>query len=328
MPADPLALEATPRRVLAVAHAARLSDEARDRALDFSVGTPSPSEWRRFLSVALILLGVGLLLAGAICFVAYNWDRFGRFAKFAMIEMAIVGAALVAWRKLPRISGQVALLAAAVLVGPLLALFGQTYQTGADPYGLFLTWFALIIPWVIASRFSALWVLAIVLLDVSIVLYAAQVLGLDSAREFLYVPLAIAALHMAAVVCWEWQADRPQPWLDERWAVRVVAVLGFVALLVVGIVVVFVDTKAGAPGVFGMIVFGAALAVALQYYRSERPDQFMVTLAVTVGLAWLTALVGRFVMEMDLGPFGLFVMAAVVIAEITLGVKWYRRHAS
>lgn len=328
MPADPLELRATPQRVRTAVRAAGVSDGALGRALDFAIRTPPPSAWQRFLSRALAMLGAALVLAGIVCFVAYNWDRIGRFGKFALVELAIIAATAVAWRKLPKLSGQVALLAAAVLVGPLLAVYGQTYQTGADPYGLFLTWFALIIPWVIVSRFSALWVLAIVLLDVSLLLFAGQVLGLNATPDILWVPLAIAALHGVAVACWEWQLRRAQPWLEERWAMRVVAALGFATLLVVGVTPVFVDTEAGAPGIVGVIALAAAIGGTLRYYQRIRSDQFMVTLAVVMGMGWVTALVGRFIMELELDALGFFVMAAFVIWEITLGVKWYRRHAS
>src|SRR5688572_10481121 len=119
MPADPLELSATPHRVRTAARAAGFSDDALERALDFAIKTPPPAAWRRFLSGALALMGTGLVLAGVVCFVAYNWTRIGRFGKFALVELAIIAATLVAWRKLPKLSGQVSLLAAAALVGPV-----------------------------------------------------------------------------------------------------------------------------------------------------------------------------------------------------------------
>ena len=51
-----------------------------------------------------------------------------------------------------RPAGKAALLAAALLTGGLLALIGQTYQTGADTFELFATWAALILPWVLAIQ--------------------------------------------------------------------------------------------------------------------------------------------------------------------------------
>ena len=79
---------------------------------------------------------------------------------------------LAYWRLGPeRATGKAALLVAAILLGVLLALFGQTYQTGADTWELFATWAALITPWVIVGRFAGLWMLWLALLNVAIVLY-------------------------------------------------------------------------------------------------------------------------------------------------------------
>ena len=89
MSADPLELTATPHRVRVAVGGAQLSDRALARALDIATATPSEAEWGRFLSRALALLGAGLVLAGVICFVAYNWSRVGRFGKFGVMELAI-----------------------------------------------------------------------------------------------------------------------------------------------------------------------------------------------------------------------------------------------
>ena len=43
---------------------------------------------------------------------------------------------------------------AVLSVGALMALFGQTYQTGADPWQLFFNWAVVIIPFVLISRFT------------------------------------------------------------------------------------------------------------------------------------------------------------------------------
>ena len=63
---DPLRLRATPSRVRVAAHAAGLGDEATTRAVAIATTTPSPAEWRRFLSAACAFLGTMLLLAGAM----------------------------------------------------------------------------------------------------------------------------------------------------------------------------------------------------------------------------------------------------------------------
>jgi Predicted membrane protein (DUF2157) len=94
---------------------------------------PSGAGWRRFLDQLLLWLGALMLTAGVIYFLAYNWNDLGRFAKFGLVEALIAGALIVLSRiGLDHIAGKVTLLAASLFVGALLALIGQTYQTGAD----------------------------------------------------------------------------------------------------------------------------------------------------------------------------------------------------
>jgi uncharacterized membrane protein len=323
---DPLALRATPHRMRLAARAASLSPHAASRGVDLAVATPSPAEWTKFLSGTLAFFGAGSLLAGIVCFVAFNWDRIGRYGKFALLELAIVGVTLLAWKKLPAITGRIALLSAAVLVGPLLAIYGQTYQTGADPYGLFLTWAGLIIPWALLARFGALWLLVVLLLDVSLVLFYAQVLAPTATREWLVLPVCIAAMHAAALMTWEWQLRRATPFLEEDWALRAIAVVGFGALVIPAAVMVFQPASGGTAGIIGLTGLAAAVGGALWYYQRVRRDLFMVTLAAVAGMTWVTVFAARAIFDwLELRDFGFFIMAGFVIWEITYGVKLYRR---
>jgi uncharacterized membrane protein len=104
-------------------------------------------------------------------FVAYNWTEVGRFAQFTLVEISIVFAIVVYSFSKTTLISQVSLVVATFLLGILLALFGQTYQTGADTWQLFFTWAILMLPWAIVGRFSPLWILWLVLINLSIVLY-------------------------------------------------------------------------------------------------------------------------------------------------------------
>src|SRR5262245_53411107 len=119
--------------------------------------------WRRFLTLAMLLLGAALLLSGVISFFAFNWATLGRFVKFALLEGGVAACALIGWWRLRDLTGRVALSAAAILVGPLLGVFGQTYQTGADAWGLFTAWALLVAPWVIVAGFTPLWIVEVAL---------------------------------------------------------------------------------------------------------------------------------------------------------------------
>lgn len=308
-----------------MAREAGLSDAALERGLEIATASPDARAWRVFLSQALLILGAGLVLSGVISFVAYNWARVGRFGKFAVIEVAIIAAALFAWKKLPKLAGEVALFGAAVLVGGLLAVFGQTYQTGADPYGLFATWLLIILPWVVAARWSATWVLALLLLDTSIGLYWAQVIGTQNTMQQLWLPVTLGAIHFAALAAWEWQRRREEPWLTERWAQRLVAVFALYAWWLVAAITVFTTARAGLAGAAGFVAFAAAVAIMLRRYRQPQ-DLFMMTIAMVAAMALGTAVAFRVMAEvLRLGFFILFAMAALVVWEITLLMGWYRR---
>jgi uncharacterized membrane protein len=100
--------------------------------------------------LAASLVGLGLVL-----WVAANWDTLGRLGRFALLQGAVLALCLGALaRPAARPSlGLMALLA----IGGLLSYFGQTYQTGADPWQLFALWAGLCLPLCLAARSDALW---------------------------------------------------------------------------------------------------------------------------------------------------------------------------
>ncbi len=330
MAPDALHVPATPHRLRAAAQTAGFSDRALQRALEITTATPPRAEWHRFLARTLTLLGAGLILAGIICFFAYNWNRIGRFGKLGLIEAGIVAAAVIGWWRLPRLSGQVALTTAAVLVGPLLGVIGQTYQTGADPYNLFLAWALVVVPWVVAARFTTLWVIEVVLLDVAITLWWSQIVSPNVGDRWIARFVIVAVIHTVAVVAWESQNRRKKPWLDEVWAPHELALVGFIALTIAASYFVLEpDDYLGSVNVAGAVALAgliASITTTFWYYQQVRPDRFMVTIAGAGGLALAAAVVARVVMvDLDLEAFGLLIVAMFIVAEITYGLRWLRR---
>lgn len=312
------------------ATAAGAPPAAVQQALTLAAASPASRDWIQFLTAALLLLGAGLLLSGIVCFFAFNWADLGRFAKFGVLQAAVaICAGLGVW-KLPALSGRVALFAAAVLVGPLLGVYGQAYQTGADPWGLFFFWALLILPWVVAAHFTALWILTITLFDTALVLYWLQVkepwLRLAGAGDSGWLALFVwlAAIHLIAVAAWEVQRLRARPWLDEEWGPRLLVATAFLQLLVPAVALV-IDVQIGEHWASGLALWGAA-AVVFGYYSRVRDDLFMLTAAGGAVMTVLTFIIGRIIFkELDLELFGGLLMAMILIAEVTLGVAWLRR---
>lgn len=134
-------------------------------------GRPTPTEWRAFGAQLLQAGGLGSLGAGLIFFVAANWSAWGLAGRFGLLQAGLVlcvGVAL--WRPPPARVGQAALLLAVLFTGALLALFGQSYQTGADVHELFFTWALIALPFAVAALSGAVWGVWWVVLDVGLAL--------------------------------------------------------------------------------------------------------------------------------------------------------------
>ena len=145
-----------------------------ERALAPQPAQPSGGEWRQALDRLLALYGSLLLALGVIFFLAFNWDELHRFAKLVLALGALSGFAGAALF-LPAGSAlyRAVLLGAALSTGGLLALVGQTYQTGADIWQLFAAWAALMLPWVWLSRSRACWALFWLVLNLALLRYFA-----------------------------------------------------------------------------------------------------------------------------------------------------------
>ena len=140
---------------------------------------PTPAEWRAFVARLLHAAGLGGIGAGLIFFVAANWQAWGLIGRFGLLEAGLLACIVVAlWRPPLQRIGQAALLLATLFTGALLALFGQSYQTGADVHELFFTWALLALPFALAGLSGAVWALWWVVLNVGLALLCGT-LGLD-----------------------------------------------------------------------------------------------------------------------------------------------------
>lgn len=132
--------------------------------------------WQQFLQVFFITLGIGFTVAGIIFFFAYNWADLHKFAKIGLVEaLILITTGLVFLPKLNANTRNIIVTGAAALVGVLFAVFGQVYQTGANAYDFFLAWVIFITLWTLVSNFAPLWLLYLLLVNTTIVLYAQQV---------------------------------------------------------------------------------------------------------------------------------------------------------
>jgi uncharacterized membrane protein len=297
--------------------AGRLRPADAPRALAIAGGEPGPSAWRVFLRALLLWGGILLTAAGVIFFFAYNILDFSRLGKLGAAEalLALACAAAV-WRGPDTGVGRAALGAGCLFTGALLALFGQTYQTGADSFVLFAAWAALILPWVWLARFGPLWILWIALVNTAIATYfSARPWGLFG------VAFGMPDMHWlgflfnsAALILWE-----RATWLP-RWGARFLGFLTGTMATILGILAVH-ESKGVESGVLTVYLLWAVSTYV--YYRDRRLDVFMLSGLVLSGLAMFLATFGYYVVD-HLDLFGLLLCAVGIIGFSALGARWIR----
>ncbi len=283
--------------------------------------TPSLASWRRWIDIALLVLGVGFLLAGIFFFFAYNWQSLPKFGKLAIVQVLIVVAAAVAyWRGLDDRIGQTALTAAAILLGALLAVYGQVYQTGADSYQLFLWWAILSAGWVAISRFEPLWLAWLGLLNVAI--FATWVQLSERWVSLLFISLFL--LNFAVLAWWE-RSGRTSPY---RYWPRAVLLAAFGLVLFPTLTFIAEDFYiSDEPFMWGVVALYLLFSAGCVYfYRKHVRDLFPLAMVgigiIIVCITLLLQIAG------DSSFIVFFIAAGIVLGGSVLLVRWLQQTSS
>ncbi len=177
------------------------TEKGIDKVLREEVYSDSKS-WKGFLNLLFISLGVGFTVLGIIFFFAYNWTDLHKFAKMGLIEgLIILTTSVVLFSKLNLNIKNILLTGTSVLVGVLIAVFGQIYQTGANAYDFFLGWTLFISLWVVISNYPPLWLVFLTLVNTTFILYSQQVASYWSevfvfGVLFLFNALVLVIIHL------------------------------------------------------------------------------------------------------------------------------------
>ena len=323
MPDDPLD-QPVDRATIESLHAAgHLSAGARRAALSW---LRPPLRWWLWASRMLLFLGAALVLAGVVFFFAYNWARMGKALKFGVVEAGLVGCLVAAWiAGLDRIAGKLLVLAACVLVGVLLAVYGQVYQTGADPYELFVGWALLILGWVVVARFGALWVMWLAVVNTAVILYWGQVAEPNELASWEAMFVVLAVVNALALVGreaglrvgWEWLAGR---WL--RWVV-LASVLTWLTILPIRVIVEPDEINLASGS--GVVLWLAAIAAGHGYYRLRSRDLLALTLTAASMCAVVLTLIGKWLFEVSDEAPVLLLFGLIILGVVTAAALWLHR---
>jgi uncharacterized membrane protein len=306
--------------VIALFEVGAISSQKMPAVLTLLGLKPDKDGCLKIFQMLLLCFGSCAIAFSVIFFIAYNWADMSRLSKFTLLESSIAFSVILYWRLAQTgLTGRLVLLVASLLVGALMAFFGQTYQTGADTWQLFFYWALFITPWVVISQFSTLWLVWLLLLNLSLVLYFDvfhSVFGLffDSNNSLFW---CLFGFNTLVLIIWEMFSQKMVA-LTERWPQRILAVISGWAITTLVIYAIVEESE----NVFSSsIIWLVWISLFMWVYRRRRTDLFMLAggcLSVIVVVITLLAM-----QIMETGEEGALLFLSVLIIAMGSGATYW-----
>ena len=280
--------------------------------------------WSKFVKLFLMSLGIAFTVSGIIFFFAYNWASLHKFVKLGMVQgLLIATIGIAVFSKLEKNIKGIILMGAGMLVGALFAVFGQIYQTGANAYDFFFGWTVFVALWVLASDFAPMWLLFLVLINITVGMYFEQVISRYDSSKLLNILFVINLLYLVLL---EFLAYFKKIPLVPKWLERTIILFSILYL-----------TSNITTQIFnhGEALFGGSLLLGLAtyplgiYYGLQKKDTFYIA---TIGLSIIviiTSFLTKSTKNFDTGIFfiiGFFIIisvTALIYFIINLNKQWH-----
>lgn len=292
----------------------------------------SKAAWTLFLQRFSVIMGVLLFVAGLIFFMAWNWENFSRFAKFAIVEAVFIicGAySVLRWPKKgsdsPGWDARIALLGAALSIGGMLALYGQIYQTGADAWELFRAWTIMVAVLAIPGRVTAFWFMLWLVGSTWLGLYLATIIDLNGWRwkssiySFaLYMSLAqfaMLALNEAASRILSMRGISHDP---GRWLSRIIGCAAIGSMAFLAFKYLASGHRDDVYTNLGMIYVLSLAACFIVYYRFI-PELLFLALSIFSAVTFVCVKATDMLIKSSYAGTGTALMLGLMILGLTFG---------
>lgn len=264
--------------------------------------------WQKFFQLFFISLGVGFTVSGIVFFFAYNWADLHKFVKIGLTECVLIATTVLVL--LPKINDNIKsiiLTGASVLVGILFAVFGQIYQTGANAYDFFLAWTVFVTLWVLVSNFAPLWLLYLILLNTTLILYSQQVAKDWSAVFICFLLFIINVTILISTTVWIKKKI-------SNWFLNIVA-LASVSYATIGIINgIFKEFQI----IFPILIFITAIAFALSIWHGLKIKSGFYLSIIAFSLI---IIVSALLIKISNDEMMLLLVSLFIIASVTLVIK-------
>lgn len=309
-----------------------VNPEQQQQALEIAGERASRSDWLVFNKQFMVVMGVLSLAVGVVFFFAFNWNEIPRLYKFLTLEVLLVAFFVAYYFKSKSFwMAQALLLGAVIVLGALLALFGQTYQTGADPWQLFATWAGLIMPLVLLARSEVLWIFWAALLNLALGLYLQVHHGFFGlwfdGSQMAWIYLLVNGVLLVWLESLSSQSVKATSIfgskfsLKHRWAAQLV-----------GMLVLFIATTLGVDAIWdrsnyrvlNTLIFFIMMTSLFLYYRYKARDLLLLTTWALALIVYFLVLLANSIFD-DLDAAGFLLMAVSLIGMSTLAVRWIKQ---
>jgi len=316
-----------------------IQQSAEAEALKVADERVRADSWPPFIRKLLWITGSLALVVALLFFMAYNWQAMGPMFKFGLLQGSLLLAVFLYWlwssvlvqrfhltRATIELGQTIARLVIALLVGGLLALFGQTYQTGADPWQLFALWSLLVSLMVITSGQPVLWAFWSVLINVALVLYVDTrpmwLFLLGGGEQAVWLFLVVNAVLWLMLGMLRDGVSLP-PFLSrfkvsQSWAQELQALVLLICFTYMGMAAVM---SRQVHGFSFALTSAVGLICFYGYYRHYRLDMAMLALWSLSVMTLIITFIIDFTGVWNSG-FTLFWLAIIIIAMTTGEVKW------
>jgi len=291
---------------------------------------PDRTDWRHWLDRALLILGTALLCAGIIVFFAFNWAALHKFTKFGLLAALLtLLAGFASVRPSGDMPGRAALAGAQIVSGVLMAVIGQTYQTGADAWQLFALWTLLAVPWALAARAAPHWWVVLVVGNVALLRYGSVRLGVGGMFELLFsaryareTMMFLLAASLIQLALWYVLAARAgSRGFRGVTGPRMIGILACVYAGWVGLMSLLTSHVE----VIGLLVSAAALIGLGAWFRWRAFDIVVLSLVCLTGIGVIVSAAGRWLIDAH-GDFGAFLLLAMLtIGLAVVAATWLLR---
>ncbi|MCA6466614.1 MAG: DUF2157 domain-containing protein [Chitinophagaceae bacterium] len=267
--------------------------------------------WHKFIKGLILSLGLGFFVAGVVFFFAFNWEHLHRFAKLGLVQgLFLILAGLAFALRNSQLLHRLLLTAAAVMIGVIFAVFGQIYQTGANAYDFFFSWWLFVLVWSVYLLFEPMWLLLITLANITLYMFMEQeTTYLTGSLAFIAFIALNVLFYIIIMLIRQYRKELKANWLVYLLTVYLAGVMSFG--FTIGLYAKWDNYF------LVLVVLEAVLLLTATWYSLRKKDIFLLTIVGLSGMIIVLDLINK----IRFSEFSFLLSGLWIIGSLTLLVK-------